>query len=222
VAHRTGFVTRRRWVLAAVWLLAASAYAQALPQVLIVGDSISIGYTPIVKELLSGKAEVDRVVGNAADTRNTLAHLDDWLARGTYQVITLNCGLHDLKFNEANKTFQVPLEEYKKNLPRIVERLRSSGARVVWVTTTPVDDLRHAKRLAGFSRYQRDVEEYNAAATPIMKKLGVPVCDLYKVVRKAGEDNLLGKDGVHYTDQGYRLLGGKVAAAVERELKRVK
>ncbi len=222
MAHRTGPVKLGRWVLAAVWLLAATAFGQSLPRVLIVGDSISIGYTPVVKELLNGKAEVDRVVGNAADTRNTLAHLDDWLSRGTYQVISLNCGLHDLKFTEANKTFQVPLEEYKKNLPRIVERLRASGASVIWVTTTPVDDLRHAKRLAEFSRYERNVEEYNAGATPIMKKLGVPVCDLHKVVRKAGEDKLLGKDGVHYTGPGYRLLGEKVAAAIERELKRVK
>jgi lysophospholipase L1-like esterase len=207
--------------LLAVAAAAATAFAQP-PKVLIIGDSISIGYTPVVQELLSGEAAVERVAGNAADTRNTLAHLDDWLARGTFRVVSLNCGLHDLKFSEANKTFQVPIEEYKKNLPLIVERVRQSGARVVWVATTPVDDLRHARRLAGFSRYERDVEEYNAAAAAIMKKMGVPVCDLHKAAVKAGEDNLLAPDGVHYTDSGYRLLGGKVAAAIQRELKRLK
>ena len=216
MAHRTGHVTQAFLPV----LLLTAAFAQAPPRVLVIGDSISIGYTPLVKELLAGKADVERVPGNAADTRNTLAHLDDWLARGPYSVIAFNSGLHDLKFTDANQTFQVPVEEYRRNLPRIVERLRKSGAGLVWATTTPVEDLRHAKRMAGFSRRERDVETYNAAATPVMKKLGVPVCDLHKAVTKAGADELLGKDGVHFTEAGYRLLAKKVAAAISRELKR--
>lgn len=202
--------------LLAFLLAAWAAAAQAQPRALIIGDSISIGYTPFVTEILAGKVAVEHNEGNGADSANILAKLDGWLARGPYAVIALNCGLHDLKYTDR---FQVPPDTYAANLPRIVGRLRASGARVLWVTTTPVDDDRHAQRKAGFRRIETDVAAYNKVATPIMRNLGVPIVDLHEVVIRGGVAEMLGKDGVHYTPDAYRKLAGEVAAAILEQLK---
>jgi hypothetical protein len=62
----------------------------ALPNVLIIGDSISIGYFPVVKELLEGKAVVVHNPGNAQHTRFGLEKLDEWLGQTKWDVIHFN------------------------------------------------------------------------------------------------------------------------------------
>src|SRR3954454_3996942 len=86
-----------------------------LPRVLLIGDSISIGYTLPVRKLLEGKANVHRVPDNGGATTNGLKNLDKWLGDGKWDVIHFNWGLHDLKVDKAGK-HQVPLEDYEKNL----------------------------------------------------------------------------------------------------------
>ena len=185
MAHRTYHVTF------ASLLLAGVACCQGLPRALIIGDSISMGYTPFVTELLAGKVEIVHNPGNAADSANVRAKLDQWLELGSFQVIHLNCGLHDLKFTENTEAFQVPPHKYRDNLESIVARLKASGAKLVWATTTPVIDERHAKRGAGFSRYEKDVRAYNKIAVPMMHNLRVPINDLHATVVRHGAEQLL-------------------------------
>lgn len=208
MAHRSGNV-----ILLALFA-AIMACAQALPRVLIIGDSISIAYTPLVQQRLAGKADVERIEGNSYDSANVAAKLDRWLAKGPYAVISFNCGLHDLKFTEKTRSFQSPPEQYAQNLPRIITRLRASGAKLVWVTITPVHDARHARRNAGFSRYERDVVTYNKIATPIIMSFGIPIVDAHKTMADGGIGKTLGKDGVHLTDQSYFLLSDQIVAAI--------
>ncbi|MCA9070886.1 MAG: hypothetical protein KDA84_18280, partial [Planctomycetaceae bacterium] len=68
--------------------------AERLPRVLLIGDSISIGYTKPVIELLKGKAEVQRVKGNAGHTGMGLEKLPKWLdeKHGQWDVIHFNWG----------------------------------------------------------------------------------------------------------------------------------
>ena len=63
---------------------------QALPNVLILGDSISIGYTRQVREGLKGQANVIRPNANCGDTRHGLAQIETWLGDGKWQVIHFN------------------------------------------------------------------------------------------------------------------------------------
>ncbi|MBI1786993.1 MAG: SGNH/GDSL hydrolase family protein [Acidobacteria bacterium] len=200
-------MTRRLFALAGC----AAVLGWGQTRVLIIGDSISIGYAPFVREQLAGKAQVERIEGNGADSANILARLDTWLARGPYDAIAFNCGLHDLKYTSAH---QVPPEQYEANLARIVERLRATGAKLIWVTTTPVDDERHALRKAGFARHEKDVAAFNRIATPLMRRLKLPICDLHE-----GVAEFLGNDGVHYTEDGYRRLAEQVAGAILEQLK---
>src|SRR6266853_1547477 len=79
-----------------------------LPRVLLIGDSISIGYTEPVRAELRGNANVHRIPTNGATTANGLKNLDAWLGTERWDVIHFNFGLHDLRFME-NKEHQISL-----------------------------------------------------------------------------------------------------------------
>jgi dienelactone hydrolase/lysophospholipase L1-like esterase len=190
-----------------------------LPRVLLIGDSIRLGYSPLVAGKLAGQAEVISPKENAADTANTLKMLDRWLADGRPLIVHFNCGLHDLKHDKKTETHQVPIDRYASNLKRIVERLRKATPHLIFATTTPILDDRHAGRKAAFDRFDRDVKTYNERAVKTMLGLGVPVNDLYAIVQDGGPAKLLGRDGTHYTPAGSDRLADAVADAINRQLK---
>jgi lysophospholipase L1-like esterase/dienelactone hydrolase len=204
-------------------LLPSLAFAQPpkpeLPKVLLLGDSIRMGYAPLVAKKLEGVAEVISPKENGADTANTLKMLDKWLAAGKPVVVHFNCGLHDLKFSKKAKTFQVPPDDYAKNLKTIAERLRKETPYLVFASTTPIIDDRHAARKADFDRFDKDVKAYNERAIKVMLGLGIPVDDLYRIVQDGRPATMLGKDGTHYTPAGYDRLASAVADCVRRQLK---
>lgn len=187
----------------------------ALPRVLLIGDSISVGYTLPVRKLLAGTANVHRVPTNAQHTRKGLQELDKWLGGGNWDVIHFNWGLHDLKRMEKGEQ-QVPLAEYEKNLSQLAARLKRTKARLIWATTTPVPEGKlDPPRVPG------DVEAYNAAALRVMKKNKIAVNDLFSFARPklAGIQRPV---NVHFTNEGSEALAGEVAAAIRRELGRRK
>ena len=177
----------------------------ALPRVLLIGDSISIGYTSPTRATLAGKANVHRPAANCGPTSRGLEQLDRWLGDGRWDLIHFNWGLHDLKYIEGRK--QVPLDAYEKNLKELVARLKKTGARLIWCSTTPVPE--------GCSppRKNEDVIAYNAAAKKIMEANGIVIHDLYafalprlgKIQRPAN---------VHFTPEGSKVLAEQVAAAI--------
>jgi dienelactone hydrolase/lysophospholipase L1-like esterase len=214
--------------LSVVGLLSASppGYGQAqpppgpgLPRVVLVGDSIRLGYAPRVTARLEGKAVVVSPPENGGDSANVLAHLDEWVFREKPDVVHLNCGLHDLKRAKKDGHYQVELDRYAENLRRIVARIRErTDAALVFADTTPVLDGRHARRGADFDRTEADVRRYNAAAVAVMGELGVPVHDLHWVVEQGGPEAMLGPDGTHYTDAGSDRLAAAVADCVLRQV----
>ena len=186
---------------------------------MLVGDSIRLGYAPLVVERLAGQDEVVSPQPNGADSANVLAHLDQWVAQERPDLVHLNCGLHDLKRSKATGDYQVPLERYEANLREIVRRVRAeSRARLVFATTTPILDARHAQRRVDFDRFEADVQRYNAVAVQVMRDLHVPVNDLHQVVVEGDPETLLGPDGTHYTPEGYALLAGAVATTIRHYL----
>lgn len=185
-----------------------------LPRILILGDSISIGYTLPVRRLLKGQANVIRPAENCESTNKGIARIDDWLANGHWDVIHFNWGLHDIKFTNADgedranpalptSYRQVSTERYRQNLIKLVERLRITQAQLIFATTTPVPAL--AK-----GRISSDEVLYNSIAVSVMREYNIPVNNLYRAVTQAS-DNLQLESDVHFTDQGYEFLGDQVA-----------
>lgn len=160
---------------------------ESLPKVALIGDSIRMGYAPLVVEHLAGRAQVISPEPNGGDSANVLRHLEAWVVREQPDVVHLNCGLHDLKRSKASGDYQVPLAQYETNLRAIVDRLRQdTSASIVFATTTPILDERHAQRRADFDRFAADVQRYNTCATAVMQAADVPVHDLRWIVEQAG------------------------------------
>jgi acyl-CoA thioesterase-1 len=178
-----------------------------LPRVLLIGDSISMGYTIPVREILTGKANVHRILENGGPTTNGVKNLDAWLGSGHWDAIHFNFGLHDLKLMDDG-TNQVSLADYEKNLRVIVERLKKTGAALVWATTTPVPEGKLSP-----PRKPEDVLAYNAIAAIVMQDNGIAVDDLF-LPAGAHQGEWQRPANVHFTDQGYRGLAEAVAQSI--------
>jgi lysophospholipase L1-like esterase/dienelactone hydrolase len=207
------------WPLVVALAWAGPAAAQPPPKVVLVGDSIRLGYAPLVAKKLDGKAVVVSPKPNGGDSANVLKHLDEWVIREKPDVVHINCGLHDLKLSKATGKHQVGPDDYRRNLRQIVERVRKeTTATIIFANTTPIHDDRHAKRKAAFDRTEADVARYNAAALDVMRAAGVPVHDLHTIVERAGVEAVQLADGTHYTRAGYDRLADAVADRVARSL----
>ncbi len=212
-----------------------------LPRVLLIGDSISIGYTQPVRALLAGEANVLRIPMNGGPTRRGLQHIDKWLEAGPFDVIHFNWGLHDCRIQWPKDELQIPIEDYEANLKKLVARLKETDAKLIWATTTAVVDGEPGERR---KRRLEDVQAYNAVARRIMDDAGIPINDLYAALMSIDESQVVkeeqppakGKaktppkpmtrqsittrDGTHFTRKGYQFLAKRVAAAILKALDR--
>lgn len=189
-----------------------------LPRVLLIGDSISVGYTLPVRERLHGKANVHRIPENGSSTGYALKKLEKWLGAGKWDVIHFNWGLHDLKYLDENGKYVTPdqgkqvspLPVYEKNLRELVTRLKATGAKLIWCSTTPVPE--------GSAGRVKDSEiEYNRIAEQIMKENGVAMDDLHALATSRLAEIQLPKN-VHFTAEGYKALAQQVATCIEAAL----
>ena len=201
------------------------------PHILILGDSISIGYTPFVREMLASEAVVIRPMRNEKQAENCsgttygVEHVERWLklGDGRWDVIHFNFGLHDLKRVDPETGApsvnpehprQASPEVYEKQLREIVQKLKASGAKLIFATTTPVP--------SGGVRPHRDVEDpqrYNEIARKVMEEHGVAINDLFGFAepRLGGIQRPV---NVHFTDEGSRLLAEEVVRHVQRAIPR--
>lgn len=192
-----------------------------LPRVLLIGDSISIGYTLPVRALMKGKANVHRPNTNCGPTTRGLSGIDKWLGEKKWGVIHFNWGLHDLKYmgpkggNLANPKAgdshqQVPPAEYEKNLRTLVKQMKKTGAKLIWCSTTPVPEGAKGRAVG-------DSAKYNEIAAKIMAENKIPTDDLYAFAKPRLKE--IGKPAdVHYTPEGSQALAKEVAASISKAL----
>lgn len=190
----------------------------ALPRVLIIGDSISIGYFEPTVELLKGKAIAHHNPGNAQHTANGLKRLKEWLGEAKWDVIHFNHGLHDLKYvdeNGKNTSIekgrqQIPIDQYEKNLEAIAKELKKTGAKLIFATTTPVPDGTQI-------RAKGDAKRYNAVAEKVMSKYDIAVNDLYSFALPRLKE-IQREQNVHFNQHGSYLLAEQVAKSILKAL----
>ena len=202
-----------------------------IPNVLLYGDSISIAYTPIVRENLKGKATVFRLYRNGASSHGFIPFMDQmqetmfqpnlnggWNFK--WDLIHFNVGLHDLKYLDGNnlskeKGKQVSsVEEYKENLKEICGYLKEKfpKAKLVFATTTPVPA--NAK-----GRYQGDSIKFNNAAVEILANYpDIAINDLYAFSFPHLKSWAIQPGDVHYNETGYTQQGIEVARIIAENL----
>tara|TARA_B100000959_G_scaffold272656_1_gene322251 strand:+ start:91 stop:783 length:693 start_codon:yes stop_codon:yes gene_type:complete len=192
-----------------------------LPKVLIMGDSISIGYTSHVVENLKGVAEVRRHKGNAGPTIRGVAKIDEWLGKEQWDVIHFNWGLWDMYGWEYHKEDRSP-EAYGKRLESLVGRLKKTGAKLIWATTTPAcpaDETTMERRFKQKVRISPELErKYLEAALAVMKKHDVKVNDLHAFMKPRWNKYAIADNNVHFTKLGSQKLSEQVAKAIQSVL----
>lgn len=175
-----------------------------LPRVLLIGDSVSRGYTQAVRKSLAGKANVHRAPANCGPTASGLKNIDVWLGDGKWDVIHFNFGIHDRG---------TPIADYTKRLDQLIDRMKKTGAKLVWASTTPIPDDRPKGQTAA------SIVERNKAAAELMKKHGIAVDDLFAAITPHLAE-MQNPNDVHFNGKGYDFLGETAAKAIEEQLKK--
>ena len=213
--------------IATLLLVFLSSSTREKPSILIIGDSISIGYTPFVKESLLEKANVFHNPGNAQHTGTGVEKIEEWIGDVEWDIVQFNWGLWDLCYrhpdskvqgnrDKVNGKLTYTVEEYTANLDAIVSKLQKlTDAKLIFLTTSYVPEHE-----AG--RFAEDAIRYNEAAKKIMEKYAITVNDIYErsipIHQKYGK----GTDDVHYRQEGYEQLGELVTKFLQTELATMK
>ena len=191
-----------------------------MKKVLLLGDSIRMGYQQYVKEALEGEFEVRYPEDNGRFAAYTLWQVNQELKwNPDIELVHFNNGYWDMNI-EAPMTEAIhPVEEYVSFLRRIVGLCRQCGAKVVFATTVPILEAGAAgdnTGVQGTINYSNEwVKEYNAAAVALMQELEVPVNDLYALCL---EDERCYKceDLLHLSEEGSRRCAQQVAEYVRK------
>ena len=114
-------------------VLSTALWAKDLPKALLIGDSISIGYTPHVVAALKGKVQVIHHRGNAQHTGTGLKMLDRWVGNTQWDVIHFNWGLWDLCYRHPQSK-----EQGRRDKKRGTLTTSSSNTKTIWMNWSPV------------------------------------------------------------------------------------
>lgn len=182
--------------------------------VLLIGDSIRMGYDKAVKSTLEGKANVyfpDENCRFAAYVLRCIHEYKGLIENGTVDVLHWNAGLWDcLRLFEEDP--HTPIDIYAYYIERICVRIKKifPDAKVVFATSTKVLSEKMSKN---FKRYNEEIEKYNEAAVAVVIKYGFAVNDLYALSKTLPEE--AHSDAVHYyTPAGTKAFTDAVLASI--------
>ncbi len=168
-----------------------------MKNILLIDDSIRMGYDKAVRKTLQGKANVYFSSDNSRFASYLLRYLYDYKALikdGEADVVHWNAGLWDcLRLFKDGP--HVPIEIYAFYIERICKRIKLlfPNANVIFATSTKVQSEKIAKEVKHFNQ---DIMEYNKVAVEIIKKYGFAVNDLYAVSDSLPEE--AHSDPTHY------------------------
>ena len=199
-------------------------------RIFVLGDSISIQYGPYLRECLGEQFNYDRKRGdealidlnqpigaNGGDSSCVLDYLKEQAKiKNFYDILLLNCGLHDIRINIDTGEKQVCQKNYQNNLVSIMDICIPLTRKTIWISTTPVNDAQHARHEKTFMRSNEDVKQYNKIAESIMDQYNIPMIDLYGYT--IGLGNQLYYDHVHYKEDIRALQGVFIADNIRRLL----
>ena len=223
IAARAAFFTGLLAFVCAGHFAITASSAEPRPKVLILGDSISMGYTPEVRALLLDTAEVLRPAENCQHTAHGLNRIKAWLGTNKWDVIHFNWGIWDTHMLDAKgqlvrnesaapETLHIrhTSEQYRTNLVKLVEALAATGAKLIWASTTPILS-RSGKRFD-------DIKTLNTVAADVMRARRIAINDLYEFTLPHVAEWQSG-DKVHFNATGNKELGKRVVENIRAALK---
>ena len=163
---------------------------QSTGKTLVVGDSISIGYTPFLENAF-------HCPGNARSTTNTLHKFDLLTGNFQWDTIIFNNGIHDITFIDG--TIRTSLDLYKANLTELAFRYKQISKTQVFITSSFIPPT------TPFGRTDENIKLYNQAAIEIMNQLNIKVIDIHDFTQNLDQYRSAPND-VHYIEAGYELI----------------
>lgn len=185
-------------------------------KVVLLGDSLRMGYQELVRTALSGKAEVWAPEDNCGSSFRLRENLQEWAIDQQPDLIHFNAGIHDLGSMPGETVPRFTTGAYVRNLRLILQRIKAgTNAQVIFATTTPFlipcrAEVPNEQCVPATAR----VERYNAIALQLMCQMGVPVDDLYRAVLNHGIYRCICEDKIHMTEEGNQVLADAVVQAI--------
>jgi lysophospholipase L1-like esterase len=178
-------------------------------KLVLIGDSIRMGYQELVRKKIGDAAEVWAPPVNSGHSLMHRENFDAWYLAPQGDVIHFNCGIWDcVRLPDGARRFT--LGTYLRNLKLVVQRLKATTkARLIFATTTPMFIPRDSTPLEK-CRLDPAVVRYNKAAVALMEYEGLEVDDLFSAVMSAGAQKCLSADKVHMSEFGNEVLSDAV------------
>jgi hypothetical protein len=177
-----------------------------LPNVLLLGDSISRNYFPQVTKSLEGFANVYLMASSTSVGDPRLPHQISefaWLENVQFRVVHFNNGMHGWGYTEA---------QFKASFPLLITAARElvgkDGA-LVWANITPVKDA------ATSGATNPRIDARNAIALDLVQARNIPVDDQHGLMTKHLD---LYEDSVHFNPSGADIMGVQAAATIRAAL----
>lgn len=182
-----------------------------MKKVLLLGDSIRMGYEPYVRESLKDLAEVCASQNNGCFAKYTLWGVNLWIKEfGIPDIVHWNNGIWDVHHEAPMVEALTPLEEYLETLRRIIQELSRTNAKIIFATTTPVPD-------DAVGRSNAEIDRYNREAMKLMNAFHIEINDLNAAIR-TDKALYISEDKLHLNEKGYRLCAEKVVDKVKAYL----
>jgi len=168
-----------------------SAAEKTLPQVLFLGDQVHRTIMQAAAKELDGKVRIHYPQGDASNSGTALAQIDQLLGVTQWDIIYFNFGIGDLFYKDpATREIRIMCKysggvrvstpaQYEKQLDALVQRLKTTGAKLVWGNTTPMVNVDFFPSFQGNLFDANSEKEYNAIAARVMAKHEVTVLDLH-------------------------------------------
>ena len=103
-----------------------------------------------------------------------------------------------------------PLDDYLADMKRVYARMKATGAKIIFATSTPTSPYDGDRR-------QEDIAEYNRAMTDWLSDKDVEINDLYSFL-KPHVFEYISDDRVHLNKYGVREVGNKVVEVIKKYL----
>lgn len=209
-----------------------------MKNVLLIGDSIRLGYQQQVAELLEDDIHIYAPEENCRFTKYCLWGMHAWMEAWGNPHIDLvhwNTGIWDLHHATADGELFTSLDEFVRDNERMYYQMRSYASKLVWATIIPagkvLDEKVKVNALinsaesgpapiylgAPQKEWNENVRRYNEATCKMYESHGVVINDLYSTLCPDLEGNL-SEDGCHPNERGYQLLAQQVAQTIRTQL----
>lgn len=190
-----------------------------MKKIILLGDSIRMGYDKYVKDALEGVAEVYYPAENCKFAQYLLRFVHSWKGEGKWptdaDLVHWNAGLWDIVelFGEPPMTSE---EQYAEMIRRIDKLLRMMfpKAKIVFATSTSVEEEKYRP---DFKRSNDIIRKYNDIAINALAQRECIINELFDYTLSLPES--CRSDMTHFnTPDGMQAMGNKVLSVICNEL----